>query len=115
MESILTSVKKMLGITEEYEHFDPELIIHINSALSVLTQLGVGPEEGYSISGEEDEWTSFIGEGVLLLEMVKTYVFLKVKLAFDPPASSAIKESYERQIAEYEWRINVAVDKAIEG
>lgn len=73
MESILTSVKKMLGITEEYEHFDPELIIHINSVLNTLTQLGVGPEDGYSIASEEDEWTSFLGEGNLL-EMVKSFV-----------------------------------------
>ena len=110
MESILTSVKKMLGIAEDYEHFDPELIMHINTALNILSQLGVGPEEGYAIESSDDPWTDFIGEGALL-EMVKTYVYLKVKLMFDSPAASAVIESYNRQISELEWRINVMVDK----
>lgn len=110
MESILTSVKKMLGIAADYEHFDPELIIHINSALNLLTQLGVGPEEGFAIVDEDDVWESFIGE-TSLLNMVKTLVFMKVKMVFDPPTISSVRDSYERQISELEWRINVEVDK----
>lgn len=110
MESILTSVKKMLGIAEDYEHFDPELIMHINSVINILNQLGVCPDEGYSISSKDDTWEDYIGSDKLI-ELVKTYIFLKVKLIFDPPASSAVAASYERQIAEYEWRINVMVDK----
>lgn len=109
MESILTSVKKMLGITDEYEHFDSDIIIHINTALSVLNQLGVGPDEGFSINDKTSTWSEFIGESKLL-ESVKSYVFLKVKLLFDPPQSSSVIEAINRQISELEWRISVMVD-----
>ncbi len=109
MESILTSVKKMLGITEDYEHFDPELIMHINSVINVLAQLGVGPEEGCSISSEADEWSKLIGD-TKLLELVKSYVYLKVKLLFDPPLASSTIEAYNRQIDELEYRINLMVE-----
>ena len=109
MDSILTSVKKMLGIPEEYEQFDMDIIMHINSVLMILTQLGVGPEEGFAIADKTDEWYDFIGDNVLL-ELVKSYVYLKVRLIFDPPQSSSIIEAMNRQISEFEWRINVAVD-----
>ena len=84
MESILTSIKKLLGITEEYDQFDPDIIMHINSVFMILTQLGVGPAEGFSIEDDTAVWTDFI-QDVKKLESVKTYVYLKVKLAFDPP------------------------------
>ena len=109
MESILTSVKKQLGIAEDYEHFDPDLIISINSVFSILNQLGVGPEEGYSISDKNDMWTDFLPAGKKL-ELVKTYVYLKVKLIFDPPTSSAVMEAVKQNIAEQEWRILAVVD-----
>lgn len=109
MESILTSIKKLLGITEEYEQFDQDIIIHINSVLSVLTQLGVGPTKGFSIKDEKSVWKDFIKDD-LRLEVVKSYVYLKVKLLFDPPLSSAVIESTNRMISELEWRINVMVD-----
>lgn len=110
MESILTSIKKLLGITEEYEHFDIDIIMHINSAFSVLTQLGVGPEEGFHIEDDSTEWSEFLFEDTRL-EMVKTYIYLKVRLAFDSTnLSSAVIESINRQINELEWRINVVVD-----
>lgn len=109
MESILTSIKKLLGITEEYEQFDQDIIIHINSVLSVLTQLGVGPAKGFSIKDEKSVWTDFIKDD-LRLEAVKSYVYLKVKLLFDPPLSSAVIDSTNRMISELEWRINVMVD-----
>lgn len=109
MDSILTSIKKLLGIAEEYEHFDPDIIMHINSAFSVLTQLGVGPAEGFRIEDESTEWSEFLKDD-LRLELVKTYIHLKVKLVFDPPSSSAVIESINRQITELEWRINVFVD-----
>lgn len=110
MESILTSIKKLLGITEEYEHFDIDIIMHINSAFSVLTQLGVGPEEGFHIEDDSTEWSEFLFEDTRL-EMVKTYIYLKVRLAFDSTnLSSAVIESINRQINEFEWRINVVVD-----
>ena len=109
MESILTSVKKMLGIIEEYTQFDTDIIIHINSVLTILNQLGVGPTEGLSITGKETLWTDFIPASSKL-EFVKSYTYLKVKLLFDPPLSSAAIESMNRQISELEWRIQVAVD-----
>lgn len=110
MESILTSIKKLLGITEEYEHFDTDIIMHINSAFSVLTQLGVGPEEGFRIEDASTEWSEFLYDDPRL-EMVRTYVYLKVRIVFDSTAlTSAVIESMNRQIAELEWRINVTVD-----
>ena len=109
MESILTSIKKLLGITEEYEQFDPEIIIHINSVFSILTQLGVGSEKGFSIKDDSVTWTDYIQDD-FDLEVVKSYIFLKVKLLFDPPLTSAVIEAMTRQIVELEWRINVIVD-----
>lgn len=109
MESILTSIKKLLGIVEEYENFDKDLIMHINSAFMILNQLGVGPENGFSIKNKDSVWTDFIPEGSNL-ELVKSYIHQKVKLLFDPPLSSTVSESMNRQINEFEWRLNVAVD-----
>lgn len=109
MESILTSIKKLLGITEEYEHFDVDLVMHINSVLSILTQIGVGPPEGFSIKDEDAVWTDFIPDGTNL-ELVKSYIHLKVKLLFDPPLGSAVIESTNKLISELEWRIQVIAD-----
>ena len=106
MESILTSIKKMLGITEDYEHFDSDLIMHINSVFSILTQLGVGPSEGFSIKDKTDVRSDFIPDDPRL-ESVKSYVYMKVKLLFDPPLSSTVMESTNRMISEFEWRLNV--------
>lgn len=108
MDSILTSIKKLLGITEEYTHFDDDLVMHINSVFMILTQLGVGPEDGYAITGIDNKWTEFIDDN--RLEAVKSYVHLKVKLLFDPPQSSAVMESMNRMISEFEWRLNVAAE-----
>lgn len=109
MESILTSIKKLLGIAEEYEHFDADLIMHINSVFAILTQLGVGPSEGFSISDKYSTWDEFI-EDDPRLEMVKSYIYMKVKLLFDPPTSSAVMEATNRLTSELEWRLNVATD-----
>ena len=109
MESILTSVKKLLGIAEEYEHFDADLIMHINSVFMVLNQLGVGPSEGFSIQGAEAVWSDFMPVNSKV-EAVKSYIHLKVKLLFDPPASSSVLESYNRLINELEWRLSVAAE-----
>lgn len=110
-ESILLAVKKMLGLTPEYEVFDLDIIMHVNSAFSVLTQLGIGPSEGFFIKDANDLWSDFIQSPKL--EMVKTYVYLKVRLMFDPPSSSAVMESMNRQISEFEWRLNVAAEEHI--
>jgi hypothetical protein len=109
LESILTSVKKMLGIDEEYEHFDPDLIMHINSVFMILNQLGVGPSEGFCIEDAEATWGEFIGVGSGL-EAVKSYMYLKVQLMFDPPDRSAILEAKNRMISELEFRLNVAAE-----
>ena len=110
MESILNSIKKLLGITEEYEHFDQDIIMHINSAFSVLTQLGVGPPEGFRIDDDAKTWNDFISD-TIRLDAVKSYVYLKVSLMFDPPTSSAVLSAKERQISELEWRLNVAAEQ----
>lgn len=109
MESILTSIKKLLGIAEEYEHFDPDIIMHINSVFMILNQLGIGPSEGFAIEDDTSVWTDFIPE-VGKLEAIKSYMHLKVKLLFDPPQSSAVIESMNRMISEIEWRLNVAAE-----
>lgn len=107
MESILTSIKKLLGIEEDYEHFDPDIIMHINSVLFTLTQLGVGPSEGFRIEDETTTWNDYVQNDY---DAVKTYIYLKVKLLFDPPLNSAVIESMNRSISEFEWRLNVAAD-----
>ena len=109
MESILTSIKKLLGIEEEYTQFDNDIIMHINSVFLNLTQLGVGPAEGFLIEDDTATWEDFIGDSNQL-QAVKSYMYLKVKLLFDPPLSSSVIESMNRMIAELEWRFNVAVD-----
>lgn len=111
MESILISVKKMLGIAGDYKHFDADIIMHINSVFMVLTQLGVGPADGFFIEDEKLYWEDFL-EGNMNLELVKSYVYLKVKLLFDPPISSAAMESANRMISEFEWRLTVAAEEA---
>lgn len=113
MDSILTSIKKLLGIAEEYEQFDADVIMHINSVFTILTQLGVGPTTGFSISDNSATWNDFLGPD-LKLEIVKSYTHLKVKLLFDPPLGSAVIEALNRQISEFEWRIQIAVDPILE-
>lgn len=109
MESILTSIKKLLGIAEDYEHFDTDIIMHINSTFMILNQLGVGPINGFTITDKISTWDEFIEDNIKI-ESVKTYTYLKVRLMFDPPQSSAVMEAINRQINELEWRLNVAVD-----
>lgn len=110
MESILTSIKKMLNIAENYTNFDTDIIIHINSALMVLNQLGVGPSKGFVIKDESNTWKEFIPDDRIDIESIKSYVYMKVRLLFDPPSSSAAIASMEKLISEFEFRINVAVE-----
>ena len=109
MESILTSIKKLLGITEDYTHFDDDLIMHINSVFMILNQLGVGPEEGFIIEDDSTTWDEYISDPTKL-QAVKSYIHLKVRLIFDPPSSSTIMECYKQMISELEWRLNIAVE-----
>lgn len=110
-ESILISIKKMLGIDEFYTAFDLDVMIHINAVLMILTQLGVGPAEGFTIEDDSTAWGDFIEEkDMTKFNSVKTYMYLKVKLLFDPPASSSTIESFNRLISELEFRLNVAAE-----
>lgn len=104
--SILTSTKKILGIEETYEAFDLDIITHINTVLSTLNQLGIGPLEGFMIEDKSATWDQLYGDD-LRLSSIKSYVFLRVKLLFDPPQTSFHIASIEKQIQEIEWRLNV--------
>ena len=112
MDSILTSIKKLLGIEEEYTQFDADIIMHINTVFTILTQVGVGPADGFSITDKTATWSNFTG-GVIDLNSIQTYIFLKVKLLFDPPTSSAVIESMNRSISELEWRLFVTADQSL--
>lgn len=112
MDSILTSIKKLLGIAEEYTDFDADIILHINSVFSILTQLGAGPASGFSIKDSSAVWNDYIPETTKDLEMIKTYVEIRVRLLFDPPISSAAIEALERNAKELEWRIGIAANPA---
>lgn len=117
MESILTSIKKLLGPTEEHTHFDQDIIMHINSTFMFLNRLGVGPKEGFAITDSSTTWDDYIPnltQNSVRLEGLRTYIYLKVKLVFDPPLNSTVLKSYEKQIEEYEWTLNAAVDPATE-
>lgn len=112
MESILTSIKKMIGPTAMDTHFDPDIIMHINTAFDDLRQLGVGPVEGFAIEDESALWTDFITD-MKKFQSVKSYIYLRVKLLFDSSTlSSAVIQSYERQIDRLEWRLNVSAETA---
>lgn len=111
-ESILTSVKKVLGIPEYYEHFDQDILLHLNSVMSILHQLGVGPENGFVVEDDSTTWSDLFDGDIDTNKMmyVKSYVCLRVRLLFDPPASSGAIDAMERQMRELEWRITVTRD-----
>lgn len=108
-DSILISIKKLLGITAEYDAFDVDIIMHINTVLGILNQLGVGVD-GYTIKDSHDTWDNFLNNQQML-EMVKTYVYLRVRMLFDPPQSGSTAEAFKNTIAELEFRIIVNTDK----
>ena len=110
-DSILDSVKKALGLAPDYEAFDADVIMHINSAFSTLTQLGVGPVGGFAIDDATRTWVNFLGDKPEA-SFVKTYVYLKVRLAFDPPTTGFVITSLEKQITELEWRINIMYENS---
>ena len=111
MDSILISIKKLLGLTADYEPFDPMIIVYINSALMAANQIGVGVK-GFTISGSNETWDQFIPEAQNL-EAVKTFVYLKVRIVFDPPTSSIVMDAIKSQIDEYTWRLNVEAETPI--
>jgi hypothetical protein len=101
--SILEDVKRAIGIVPEYDVFDSQLIICINSVFSTLHQLGLGPEEGFSIEGSKEEWDEFVDSA--RFNFVRSYMIMKVHVMFDPPTSSIALEALNKQIEEYEWRM----------
>lgn len=106
MDSILTSIKKSVGLAEDYTQFDTDIIMHINSVFADLAQMGVGPSEGFMIENKSETWDDFTDDNALL-NAVKSYMHLRVKLLFDPNSvGSSTLASYERQIAQWEWRLN---------
>lgn len=108
-ESILLSVKRQLEICDDYNAFDPVIVTHINSVFMILDQLGVSLEPGFQITGENENWADYL-QGRKELNLIKSYMYLKVRLLFDPPNVGVLHEAMERQIAEFEWRLNVQVD-----
>jgi hypothetical protein len=112
-ESILTSTKKILGIAEDYTEFDLDIITHINASFGVLNQLGLGEESGFFIDDASSVWTDYIGQSPVL-SLIRTYVFLKVRFLFDPPATSFLITAVEEQINQHEWRISVFRESEME-
>lgn len=108
MNSILLSIKKLLGLDKDYDAFDTDVIIGINSILNVLYQLGVS-KKPYSIVGEEETWSDYLGDRDDL-EMIKSFVYLRVRLLFDPPTTGVLHEAMERQASELEWRLNIEAE-----
>lgn len=129
-ESILLTIKKMLGLTEEYEHFDQDIMVHINSAIMTLNQLGVGSSDIFSVTSKDNTWSELFNESstdavptiVRMVSrignnnqknigMIQQYVYLKVKLSFDPPQNSFLVEAINKTLSEIEWRLNNMYDK----
>lgn len=108
MDSILNSVKKKLGIQEDYTHFDEDIIMDINSVFMILNQLGVGPDEPFTIEDEDSYWDDFIDN--TRIEAVKSYMYMRVRLMFDPPTSGFLVDSLKKQIDELEWRMLVQAE-----
>lgn len=112
MESILTSIKKLLGIAEEDDSFDMDIIMLINSAFVNLQQLGVGPSEGFSIEDDTATWVDFLGDDKAV-HLVRNFIWLKVKMVFDPPTSAFVMEAIKHEISQDEWRLMVHADSKI--
>ena len=113
MDNILSSIKKLLGIPTEETAFDSDIIMHINSVFMILNQLGIGPSDGFTISDDYALWSDFIPDGQNI-ELVKSYMYMKVRLMFDPPSSSAVLSAMEKSISEFEWRLNAQAETKME-
>lgn len=106
-ESILNTIKKLLGVDPSYDSFDTDITVFINSSLGILNQFGVGPDEGFSITGATETWDDYLPDDPVTQEMAKTYIYLKTRLAFDPPQVSGVIEAIKEQTAEIEYRLLV--------
>lgn len=105
MDSILETVKKLLGLTKEYDAFDSDIIVHTNTVFSILTQMGVGPTDGFTITGYNETWEEYVTSSKLKTQQIKSYIFLKVRSLFDPPNNGAVAEANNRAISEMEYRL----------
>ena len=105
-ESILKTIKQLIGCPDDFEQFDLDLMIHINSAFAALTQLGVGPKEGYQITDSDNVWSEF-EEDTQKSSLIKDYVYIKTRLLFDPPTSGSLMDSLKEQLKEMEWRLYI--------
>ena len=108
-ESILKTIKQLIGCPDDFEQFDLDLIVHINLAFAILTQLGVGPKEGYRITGQDNVWSEF-DDDAQKLSLIKDYVYIKTRLLFDPPTSGSLMDSLKEQLKEMEWRLYILYD-----
>ena len=108
-ESILKTIKQLIGCPDDFEQFDLDLMIHINSAFATLTHLGVGPKEGYRITGAYNVWSEFEDDSQKL-SLIKDYVYIKTRLLFDPPTSGSLMDSLKEQLKEMEWRLYMLYD-----
>ena len=110
-DSILMTIRKLVCGDPYADHFDTDLLVHINACFSILNQLGVGPENGFVVTDETQSWSSY-SDNDRILNMVKIYITLKVRVIFDPPLTSSVLEAMNKEISQLEWRLNVAVDPA---
>ena len=108
-ESILKTIKQLIGCPDDFEQFDLDLIVHINSAFATLTHLGVGPKEGYRLTGADNAWSEF-EDNAQKLSLIKDYVYIKTRLLFDPPTSGSLMDSLKEQLKEMEWRLYMLYD-----
>ena len=113
IESILASIKKMLGLDDNYTPFDADVLIHINSAFMTLCQMGIGPKEGFTVTDNSQTWGDFLTNNVML-GGVKTWVYLQVKMLFDPPSNSFVMDTYKTQAEQILWRLNVQAESVEE-
>lgn len=110
MDSILNTIKKLLGIDINDDSFDVDVIVNINSAIFSLSQMGIGPKNGYIVIDKDQKWSDYITDNTINLEGVKTYLYLKTKLIFDPPSNSTVIEAFNKNLSELEWRMMLAVE-----
>lgn len=100
----------MLGLESDYEPFDQELLVYINSALFSLMQLGVGPSDGFDVNGAEETWKDFLGDNLKQLKAVKSYIYFDVRLAWDPPSSGTVAKQFQEKHEELGWRLRHQVE-----
>ena len=110
MESILDTIKQLLGIPADDDSFDTDVKVNINAAIFTLSQIGIGPSNGYIVTSNTQMWNDYIGSSLINLEGVKNYIYLKTKLVFDPPTNSTTIQAINDSLKELEWRMQLAVE-----